>query len=186
MAISLKIERLTHKEQGMFIIIVIVIVAVLANISLLGMSNTLYSTRLAAGFVQYSQAFQRAKLALTTSQNRLAGISKYAVSNNKPAISGAYPQFIAFKGTQVPAWHYIEQQKLWRDDRYSVLERNKNGLITSAYIIEKLLIVDAATSSGYFRITVKGWGSDAKTAVTLQSLVKSGVSVTRLTWQIIH
>lgn len=186
MAISLKIEKLPHKEQGVFIIIVIVIVAVLANISLLGMSNTLYSTRLAAGFVQHSQAMQRAKLALSLGQNELGGTSKYTVSNNKPAVSGAYPQFIVFKGTQVPAWHYIEQQKLWRDDRYSVLQRDENGLITSAYIIEKLLIVDAATSSGYFRITVKGWGSDTKTAVILQSLVKSGLSATRLTWQIIH
>jgi Tfp pilus assembly protein PilX len=186
MVVLRKVESLIQKQQGMFILIVIVIVAVLANISLLGMSNTLYSTRLTTGFIQYSQALQRAEFALLLSQTQLAVSRKYEVSNNKPVTLGAYPQFVSFQNAQLPAWQYIEHQKLWRNDQYTVLQRDKDGKISSSYIIEKLLIVEAGTNRDYFRMTAKGWGSDAGTAVILQSLVKNGISVDRLTRQIIH
>jgi len=185
--IRLKEEWLLKKEQGLFILIVIVIVAVLTSVSLLGMRNTLHSTKLAAGFIHYAQAFQQAELALAIAQRELATSRKYEVmSSNKPIVLGAYPQLVSFNGNEMPAWQYIEQKGLWRNSDYSVAQYDNSGKIMNTYIIEKLLIIEASTSANYYRVTAKGWGRDTRTSVVLQSFFKHHTSIDRLAWQIIQ
>jgi len=185
--IRVKGMRALKKEQGLFILIVIVIVAILASVSMLGMRNTLHSTKLASGFIHYTQAFEQAGLALAIAQKKLATSRKYEVmSSNKPIVLGAYPQFVSFNGNEIPAWQYIEQNGLWRNSDYSVAQYDNSGKILSAFIIEKLLIIDPTKSANYYRVTARGWGRDTRTSVVLQSLFKHHISIDRLAWQIIQ
>ena len=174
-----------NKECGSFIILVLVLTAFLAGLSLLGFRNTIQSSKLATGFINNKLAFSRARVALNTAQSRIRLGQVYKVNADfSPVNSGNYPQLL---GTRVlTARVLLDKKEVWRDKQYVVLNWQLKSTfekeLVSSYIVERLLLSDVNGKVQYFRVTAKGFDYDGLNRVTLQAIVRDRDQLERISW----
>lgn len=167
-------------QQGSFILFCLVIISALTSLSLLSMQSSIQSSRLVHSYKSYNLAFRRAEVALQIAEDQLDTQSDYALDRtNKPLQRGLFPALLKSGATSQPCWQFISKKNLWLDEKYTIIQRlnlSKNLLFSninrSAYIIEKLSIDNTVEAVEWFRVTAKGFGLEANTAVILQVVLR--------------
>ncbi len=177
-----------EKQQGSFMLFTLIIIALLTSVSVVGMQNTIQSSRLTQSYKSYALAEQRAQAALFIAYNELNEIQMPSIAdNNQPLEPGFYPQLLIVENKTVSAWHFIHSNDLWQDDNYVIVQKgseSSGGL--SSYMIEKIGLSTNQRSLKVYRITAKGYGLSAQTGVVLQILVDLNKKKRQLSWSIIH
>ncbi|EPJ46200.1 MAG: hypothetical protein OFPII_22270 [Osedax symbiont Rs1] len=188
-----------RKQRGTFLLLTLVVMAFLASLSLLGLQNTIQSTKLSRHFLSHSLALQRAQIAIAlgevaiatsfTSNSNSDSDSDFKVNvNHRPLVKGSYPQLLQVDGEWLSAWQMIEQAALWDDENYSVVQKSATAYsnqqrIVSAYIIEKMQLKQELSNVQYYRVTANGVGFNDRSTVLLQTLIRSTTYRQRISWQ---
>jgi Tfp pilus assembly protein PilX len=177
-----------QKQRGSFMLFTLVIVALLTSVSVIGMQDTIETSRLTQSYKSYRLAEQRAQLALFKAFSRVSAKPTYKVKvNNQPLIPGLYPQIITIENKTISAWRYVNLNNLWENAHYAIVDKDpESSTYLHSYIIEKMLIDEKSSSSNIYRITARGYGLSAKTVVTLQIMVNLDKAKQQLSWAIIH
>ena len=173
--------KVLNKQAGTIILFVLVMTAFLANLSLLGMKNSLHSRKLTRSLIGYQLALQRAEPALLQGESQLSQNASYLVGQQgRPAEPGKYPQL--FGTTLLTTRLVLDKNGRWLDARY-VHPTVLKGQVISSYITEKLLLKVGDTNAHYFRITAKGWGFAGNRAVVIQTIIRQQEQLVRVSWQ---
>ncbi len=182
-----------RKQRGTFLLLTLVVMAFLASLSLIGLQNTIQSTKLSQHFLSHSLALQRAQIAIALGEVAIAtnftSSSAFKVNaSNTPLVKGSYPQILDVDGEWLSAWQMIEQAALWDDENYSVVQKTavtytNQQRIVSAYIIEKMQLKHPLTNAQYYRVTANGVGLNDRSTVLLQTLICSTTHRQRVSWQ---
>ncbi len=176
------------KQRGSFMLFTLIIIALLTSVSVVGMQNTIQSSRLTQSYKSYALAEQRAQVALFNAYSRLNKIQMPLInSNNKPLVPGFYPQLLSVENKTVSAWRFVNSNDLWQDDSYVVVEKaSESSSYLSSYMIEKIELVVSKRPLQIYRITAKGYGLSTKTGIVLQVLVDLNKTKRQLSWSIVH
>ena len=182
-------------QQGSFILFCLVIISALTSFSLLSMQSSIQSSRLVNSYKSYNLAFTRAEIALQIAEDQLNAQGDYALdTTNKPLQPGLFPALLKSGAISQPCWQFISKKNLWLDEKYTIIQRPNlskkllfSNMTRSAYIIEKLSINNKVEAVEWFRVTAKGFGLEANTAVILQLVLRVENKVPakkqRLSWR---
>ncbi|MEH6444886.1 MAG: hypothetical protein V7784_13405 [Oceanospirillaceae bacterium] len=168
-------------------LLTLVIVSILATVSIIGMQSTIQNTRLVQSYHSYDLAVQRAETAIVLGEKALNIEDFFTVNVQSKLIEnkGMYAQSVVTNSGLETAWRFIDQQNLWADSNYAVVQRIAGYI--SSYIIEELRMTEPLSEVLYFRVTANGQGFEKNTTVILQTIVRiekfpTGIEKNRVSW----
>jgi type IV pilus assembly protein PilX len=167
------IQSIKQTQQGVVLIVGLIILMVMSLIGIAGMQSTTMEEKMAGNMRDQSVAFQSAETALRVGELFLG-------SPILPAFSGSNGYYQPAEGASASVWKRVD----WSDSSQVVTVSDMTLADTHSnpvYIIEELAqVVDSSGSleaalpktSTYFRVTARATGSSTTSQVVLQSVFK--------------
>ncbi len=164
-----------NNERGVVLIAGLMILLILSLIGVTAMQATTLEERMANNFAQRDLAFQAAEAALRDGETFLGGMSITALQELEFSATGTNGLFEPALSSAVPVWESAN----WSDNSKTILYSATAlaDVVPPRYIVERLqpdrceapVDENLPKCQMVFRITSRGFGVNATSAVMLQS-----------------
>lgn len=174
-------------QLGFILIAALLLLYMLANLSLISMAGSIYSTKLNQGFIIRNQIYDRTLSVLSEAKIEL----DKTYSNTKPSLlasklASIYSPYTQFNSggrstTYLAPWRKaVEKPKQWSNANFSQMVNDVNKQLLGSYLLEK--ISSAKTKYSIYRITASSIDAAKQVRVTLQGILQYSPNSTHGIW----